>query len=495
MKIFTATLGTESNSYAAAPTGYTAFESFGIHHGDGSRVAGDGLGMLMRTLHEQAAADGHTVVESLCTFAQPSGPTVRRVYEGFRDEILADLKAALPVDAVVLFMHGAMIAEGYDDCEGDLLAAVRGIVGPQVPIGAELDLHCHFSEAMRTQADVIVAYKEYPHVDGADRAVELYRLVRDTARGLIRPTTAVFDCRMVGLWHTTREPMKGFVKRMQSLEGRDGVLSVSLGHGFAWGDVADNGCKLWVVTDNDMPKAQRLAEQLGREFWDLREQTRAPHSSIDDAIARLPPAGAPRPVVWADVADNAGGGAPADSTFILARLLERGIGAFVMGPFWDLGAIAICREAGEGATVDLRVGGKCGPSSGQPVDLRGVRVRAIREAHDQDVFGMRWTMGPSVWVEAPGGVHLLLSSVRSQIYGTDAFTGIGIPLEGHRLIVVKSTQHFHAAFAPLAHEVVYVSTPGAISQDFTAIPFRKRSLNYWPRVADPWQEQPKAGAA
>ena len=488
MKFFTATLGTESNSYAAAPTGYAAFASFGIHHGDGSRVAGDGLGMLMRTLNEQAAADGHAVVESLCTFAQPSGPTVRRVYEAFRDEILNDLRAAMPVDAVVLFMHGAMIADGYDDCEGDLLAAVRQIVGPLVPIGCELDLHCHFTEQMRLSADVIVAYKEYPHIDGADRAKELYRLVRDTAEGRIRPVTAVFDCRMVGLWHTTREPMKSFVQRMQSFEGRNGVLSVSLGHGFAWGDVADNGCRLWVVTDNDPALAAKLAEQLGREFWDLREQTRAPHVGVDEAIDRLPPPGLPRPVVWADVADNAGGGAPADSTFILSGLLERGIGCFMMGPFWDLGAVAICREAGEGSTIDLRLGGKCGPSSGQPVDLRGVRVRAIKDDHDQDVFGMRWTMGASVWVEAPGGIHLLITSVRSQIYGTDAFTGLGMPLEGLRLIVVKSTQHFHAAFAQLAHEVVYVSTPGAISQDFTRIPFRKRSLNYWPRVADPWKE-------
>jgi microcystin degradation protein MlrC len=489
MKIFTATLGTETNTFAASPTGRGGFEEFGIHYGDGSVKDAEGMGALMRCLRDRAEADGHEVVESLCTFAQPLGPTVRAVYEEFRDRILDDLRAALPVDAVQLFMHGAMVAEGYDDCEGDLLAQVRGIVGPTVAIGAELDLHCHFTEVMRASADAVVAYKEYPHVDGKERALELYRIVVDTAQGRVRPTTAVFDCRMVGLWHTTSEPMASFVKRMQSFEGRDGVLSVSLGHGFAWGDVADSGARLWVVTDNDVDKAGALAEQLGREFWDLRDMTRPPFVGLDEAVTRLPPVGSPagRPVVWADLADNAGGGAPSDSTFILQRLVDEGIGQALMGPFWDLGAVQICRDAGVGAQIDLRVGGKCGPSSGWPVDLC-VTVRAVSEAHTQDVFGMRWPLGRSVWVETLNGLHLLLTSVRSQIYGADAFTGIGIKLADKRLIVVKSTQHFRAAFAPLAHEVLYVSTPGALSPDFANIAYKKRSLKYWPRVDDPWAQ-------
>jgi microcystin degradation protein MlrC len=190
------------------------------------------------------------------------------------------------------------------------------------------------------------------------------------------------------------------------------------------------------------------------------------------------------PVVLADVADNAGGGAPSDSTFILRRLIERGIGKAVLGAYWDLGAVQICRDAGVGAVLDLRVGGKVAPSSGAPVDLR-VTVRAVCDDHSQDVFGMRWPLGPSVWVEAAGGLHLLLCSVRVQVYGTDAFTALGLTLVDKRIVVVKSTQHFHAAFAPLAKAVLYVSTPGAIRPDFEHIAYRVRALDYWPRVADP----------
>jgi microcystin degradation protein MlrC len=484
MKFFIAQLVTETNTFATFPTGLGGFEQYGIFHGDASGRAPKSTGVILRFLRDMIEADGNEVVEGLCAFAQPAGRTIRAVYESMRDEILADLRAALPVDAVQLMLHGAMVAEGYDDCEGDLIAGVRAVVGPGVPIGVELDLHCHFTEQMRSSADVIICFKEYPHIDGDARARELYGLIKETAAGRIRPVTAVVDCRMVGLWHTTREPMRGYVERMQSFEGKDGVLSVSLGHGFPWGDVADSGARLWVVADGDESKARAVAEQLAGEFWAMREATRAPHLGVDAALDRVLEVSS-GPVVIGDVADNPGGGAPGDSTFILRRVVERGIPGVAIGAFWDLGAIQICRDAGVGAVIDLRVGGKCSPSSGDPVDVR-VTVRAVLDEHGQTSFDGRESMGACVWVEAANGVHLLLASLRCQVYGVDAFTGIGITLADKRAIVVKSTQHFHAQFAPLAAEVLYVSTPGALTLDFGAIDYRVRSPNYWPRTEDPF---------
>jgi len=483
MKIFIAQLATETNTFAAAPTGLGGFEEYGIFHGDASTNSPKTTGSFMRMLRDLIETDGHEMVESVCAFAQPLGRTVKSVYENLRDEILADLRKALPIDAVQLALHGAMVADGYDDCEGDLIARMRAIVGPDVPIGVELDLHCHFTELMQRSADAIIAYKEYPHIDSEERAKELFRVVVDTAKRQVRPVTAVFDCKMVGLWHTTREPMISFVKRMQSFEGKDGVLSVSLGHGFPWGDVPESGAKLWVVTDNDVAKAQKLADQLGREFWELRDATTTPPVDVDTALDQaLAVKGGP--AVLADVADNPGGGAPGDSTFILKRLIERGIGNAVIGAFWDLGAIQICKDAGAGAEIDLRIGGKCGPSSGVPVDLR-VKVRAVAEGHLQSMMGTQSLLGTGVWVEAANGLHILLASVRSQILGTDAFTGLGLGLTDKQLVIVKSTQHFHTEFAPLAKAVIYVSTPGAITPDFGNIAYRNRDLNYWPRVDNP----------
>jgi microcystin degradation protein MlrC len=486
MKFFIAHLATETNTFAAAPTGQGAFEEIGVFHGDASRREPDGAGAFMRFLRALIEADGGEVVESLCTLAQPGGRTVRHVYEALRDEILADLRAALPVDAVQLLLHGAMAAVGYDDCEGDLASRIREVVGPDVPIGLELDLHCHFTGLMHRSADIIVAFKEYPHIDTDARGRELYRVLSDTVAGRVRPVTAVFDCRMVGLWHTTREPMQGFVRSMQAAERLPRVLSVSLGHGFPWGDVPEAGAKLWVVTDNDLALAQSVANRLGAAFWRLRELIGAEVVGIDDALDRTPapPAARPGPVVVADIADNPGGGAAGDSTFILRRLVERGVANVAIGALWDLGAVHVCKSAGVGAELDLRIGGKCGPASGQPVDLR-VTVRAIVENHTQSALGTRERLGDCVWVEAAHGLHILLSSIRTQTYGTDAFTGMGIALADKAFVVVKSTQHFHAEFAPLASAIRYATSPGPMSFDFAAIPYRLRSLDYWPRVADP----------
>ncbi|MGP1664586.1 MAG: M81 family metallopeptidase [Rhodanobacter sp.] len=483
MKIFIAHLATETNTFAAAPTGLGGFEEYGIFHGDASRREPKGMGAFLYYLRGLIEADGHEVVESISALAQPAGRTVRRVYEDLRDEILQDLRIAMPVNAVQLLLHGAMAADGYDDCEGDLLAQIRQVVGPDIPIGVELDLHCHYTELMHRSADVIIAFKEYPHIDTDERGLELYRILIETIAGRVRPVTAVFDCKMLGLWHTTREPMKSFVQRMQQVESQPGVLSVSLGHGFPWGDVPEAGAKLWVVTDNDAQLAQSLAQQLGREFWDLREAIQPVLTSLDDAIdAAL--ARVDGPVVLADISDNPGGGASGDSTFILRRMIDRSVCRVAIGMFWDLGAIQICKDAGVGAHIDLRVGGKCGPASGQPVDVRVV-VRAVVANHSQTALGTREDLGTCVWVEATNGLQIVLSSIRTQTYGTDAFTGMGITLHDKAIIVVKSTQHFHAEFSPLAKAIFYVTTPGTLNLDFTQIPFKLRSLDFWPRIENP----------
>jgi microcystin degradation protein MlrC len=485
MKLFAATLATETNTFAVVPTGRVDFEIYGVYRGDASRKAPDAIcGTQLAQLQRLAAADGHEVIESLAAFAQPAGPTRREVYEDFREQILEDLRAALPVDAVQLYLHGAMVAEGYDDCEGDLIQRVREIVGDKVHIGAELDLHCHFTERMRANADAIICFKEYPHTDILERGRELYRIAVDHVGGRIKPVTAVHDPRMVGLWPTTGEPMCSFVQRMKDLEGRDGVLSVSLGHGFPMGDVADSGARLWVIADGDPGKAAALARQLGQEFWDMRHACSPERGSVAQALQRASRSQR-HPVVLADTGDNAGGGAMGDSTFVLRALLDAGIGNAALALYWDLGAVHLCQSAGVGATLDLRIGGKCGPMSGDPVDLR-VTVRAIRENHSQAGLGAQHPLGTVVWVQAANGIDLLLSTIRSQVFVPELFTGMGIELTKKQLVVVKSNQHFHQGFAPIAADIVYLATPGSSSTDFVNMPYRMRDLNYWPRVDDPF---------
>ena len=483
VRIFIACLGTETNTYAPMPTGLATFADTMLHRGDATAHPASLYSGPLIVWRRLAEARGDTVIEGLAAFAEPAGRTTRAVYEALRDELLADLRAALPVDVVLLHQHGAMVAVGYDDCEGDLLARVREIVGPAVAVGSELDLHCHLTAQMVGNATAIVAYKEYPHVDTEERAAELFAICVGSAEGSVRPVMAAVPLHMVGIFETTRDPLRSFVARMRALEGRDGVLSVSFGHGFPYADVADVGATMLVVADGDAATARGTAEMLAREVWAMRAEIAQARVPLDTALdAAL--AGTARPVVIADVCDNAGGGAPSDATFVLRRILARGIGEVASGMYWDPVAVRLCVEAGEGATFDLRMGGKCGPASGDPLDLR-ITVRRIVHDAEQTFGASRNPVGDLVWLTTANDVDLVLNSTRTQVFHPDAFTQLGLDLGTRRIVVVKSMHHFHAGFAPIAARIFHVAGPGALPSDYAAMPYTQRAAPYWPAVADP----------
>lgn len=483
MKLFMAGLATETNSFSPLPTGMLSFEEGGIDHGDTTTKPLQYWTAPLHIWRKAAEERGWEVAEGLMAVAQPAGPTVRATYEALRDEILDGLRAAMPVDIVLLALHGAMIADGYDDCEGDLIARCRQIAGDGAVIGGLLDPHSHLTEAMLDRASLLVPYKEYPHVDVPDRARDLFRLAAETAQGSIRPVMRDHDCRIVCAMHTPYEPMRGFVDAMSAREGKDGVLSASLIHGFPWGDHPRAGARSLVICDGDAAKAERIAAELAEQLFAIRHGLNRPHPDIDAALDRAlaNPAG---PVVLADVADNAGGGAPGDATFLLDAILKRGIDRAVVGIIWDPMAMRICREAGEGATLNLRLGGKHGPMSGDPLDLE-VTVRRLASDLTQRFGELPIPLGNMAWLEC-GGVDIVVNDLRTQTFHPEAYTGLGIDLAGKRLVCVKSSQHFHAGFAPIAAEVIHVATPGSITPDYANIPYRNRAPDYWPKVEDPF---------
>jgi len=482
-RLFIGGFCTETNTFSPIPTGLQSFTDAVFRRRNASLDPTAPWTAPQRVWRQRGEADGFEIVESISAFAQPAGITSRAAHAAMRDMLLDDLRAAMPVAGVILFMHGAMVAEGCDDCEGDTLDAVRGIVGPDVPVGVELDLHCHLTQRMLDAATVIVTYKEYPHTDLAPRAGELYDIVAAAIRGDIRPASAVEDARMIGIWRTSLPAMRRFIDRMQACEGRDGILSVSFAHGFPWADVPDVGARILVVSDGRPDAAQALARTLARELWQMRDAVATPYVSVEAALDRI--GAVPGLVVIADVADNAGGGAPSDSSFVLERLLDRGIRDVAVGYVWDPVSVRLCREAGEGATFDLRLCGKLGVASGRTLDL-AVTVKRVVENHGQTgLGGTPAPLGDSVWISTRG-IDIVVTTDRAQPFHPDGFTGLGIDLARHRGVVVKSMQHFHAGFAPLAAEVVYATSPGAIPPDFATLPLTRRTTPWWPRDADPF---------
>lgn len=488
MRIFTASLATETNTFSPVPTDINAFKAAFYaepgEHPDTPTLCSSVVPILRR----RGRDEGFEVIEGTSCWAEPAGLIQRQTYEVLRDQILAELEAAMPVDAVVLGLHGAMVAQGYDDPEGDFLLRVRGLVGPDVLVAAEFDPHSHLTGLRVANLDLMATFLEFPHTDFEQRGEHVVELALQALRGEIKPAISTFDCRMITIYPTSREPMRSFVDRLTDLEGKDGVLSISVIHGFMAGDVPDMGTRIVVVTDNDKAKGDVLARTLGHELYGLRKRTSMPMLDTEAGLNRaieLRDTNPDQPVVIADVWDNPGGGVAGDATYILRQILARGLDDVAVATIWDPIAVSFCHAAGEGAVLDLRIGGKSSPEGGEPLDLK-VTVMSTADAGWQSFRNSRVTLGNAAVVRPLGtSIDILLITSRTQTYEPDIFSNQGIDFAAKAYLLVKSTNHFHAGFQPVASEIVYVAAPTSYPTDPATTPYRKASLQMWPRVADP----------
>lgn len=478
MRIFSATIATETNTFSPLPTSLRAFQEQvffrpGEHPDDAPRMCTAPLFVARK----RAKRDGFTLIEGSCFAASPAGTVNRRDYEFMRDEVLEQIRAAMPLDAVVLGLHGAMVAHGYDDVEGDILERTREIVGDKCVIGVELDPHCHLTLRRLRNANLIVLYKEFPHTDVVDRAEELLTLVLRTVRGEIKPVMSVYDCRQIGSYPTQFPLMRAFVDKLYALEGKDGILSVSVAHCFPYADVPELSGRILVIADGDKAKADALATRLGEEFVSMRGKTMPEFFTVEEGVrvAMEAPEG---PIVIAEPSDNAGGGAPSDNTTILRELIARGAQSAAVGPIWDPVAVALCFDAGEGARFPLRFGGKIGPASGIPIDAI-VEVTKLATNCWQDFGPSRVPLGDCAAVKV-NGVEAVLITKRTQAFGLDLFRNVGIEPTQRKILVCKSTNHFAAAFGPIAKRVIYVDSDAPLSRDYRKIPFTKVQRPIWP---------------
>lgn len=490
-RIFTAALATETNTFSPIVIDRKGFED-SLYAAPGEHPVTPTLCTAPIPVGRRVCAEkGWVLVEGTAAWADPAGLVARGAYEGLRDEILGQLKAALPVDAVVLGLHGAMVAQGYIDPEGDLLTRVREIVGKEVLVCAELDPHSHLTAKRVAAADFFVVFKEFPHTDFVDRAEDLWRIAVDTLEGRVKPVMSVYDCRMIDVFPTSRQPMRGFVDRMFAIERDDPkVLSLSAIHGFMAGDVPEMGTKMIAVTDGDAAHGAALAERLGRELYANRGRHMMPQIGEGEAVAQAMKA-AKGPVVIADMWDNPGGGTAGDATVVLKELIARGATGVAIGTIWDPVAVQLCFAAGEGAEMLLRFGAKSAPLTGEPADAL---VRVVRLSADAEMrFGESVVpFGPAARIallDAAGkdiGIEVILNTVRAQSYDPSLFTALGIDPLAQKILVIKSTNHFYAAFQPIAAEILYCSAGRPYPNDPATNPYRLVRKDIWPRMDDPF---------
>lgn len=484
MRLFIATMGTETSTFASFPTAIADFKDDlwsegAIETQPPSPTTGPGQLWLRR-----AQAEGWEVVQSLHAFAIPGGPVIRADYESMRDRILGDLAAAGPVDAVLLYMHGAMVAEGYDDCEGDLVRRMREQAGPDLPIGVELDLHGHVDDVLVSNADLIVIYKTYPHIDHDERADDLFTLMQRLLAGEIAPRMALFDCRTMGLFPTTMEgPMPRFMADMIAAEGREGILSLSLNHGFPWADVPLAGARMLAIADGDMALAQATAREFGEYFYRIRHEATLPFTPFAEAIEEARIQG-DKPLLIADTADQTGSGAPGDTTHVLRAFVEAGIRNAAIAPLWDPLAVALCHRVGAGARLHLRIGGKFEPNSGPPFDGEAEVLFVKRDAWQDHLEDERIDIG-DVAVVRVEGIEILLTSLRTNLYSLSLLTLHGITFDDKQVVAIKNLYKHKDLFVHNTRAQLFVATPGTSNPDWKALPFHRLPRPIWPLDDDP----------
>ena len=484
MRIFTAALATETNTFSPIAIDKRAFEA-SLYARPGEHPPTPTLCTAPITVgREVCAREGWTLVEGSASWADPAGLIARQTFEELRDEILGQLRAAMPVDGVVLGLHGAMVAQGYDDPEGDLLGRVREIVGADVLVCAELDPHSHLTGKRVAAANFFVVFKEFPHTDFVDRARDLWAIAVRALKGEITPVMSVFDCRMIDVFPTSKQPMRGFVDKLYQLEKSEpGLLSLSVIHGFMAGDVPEMGTKIIAVTDGDHAKGEALAEALGRELFSMRGTFMV--RQMDEQAAVETALRAPKgPVVIADVWDNPGGGTAGDATVILGELIARGVTDVAVGTVWDPIAVQICFAAGEGAVIPLRFGAKSAPLTGNPIDKQVQVRKLVRNA--QMRFGESYApFGDAAWISFDG-IDVILNSTRAQSFDPSLFSAVGIDPTAKKILLIKSTNHFFDSFSRIASEIVYCAAGKPYPNTPATTPYRKARRDIWPMVDNPW---------
>jgi len=407
-------------------------------------------------------ASGAEIVPTLAASATPSGPIVREDFEEIVDRITSDLRSAGGLDGVLLSLHGAMVAVGVPETEGVLLKAVRETVG-SIPIIVTLDLHALVSDMMVGNCDAIFGYNTNPHIDSYERGVEAAETMMRTVRGEIRPVVAFRKLGMVPPTinqRTTEGPMVKLFERAYAMEKMPRVINVSVFGAFPYADVARVGSSVVVVADNDLELARKLSDELGNDMWGRRREFLKEITPVDVAVEKAIQA-KEGPIILADVADNPGGGAPGDSTFVLRELLMKGAKNVGVGVIKDPEAVAEAIRVGVRGTLTTRIGGKTDSFHGEPLEVTGT-VRTITDGvfvNKAGRVGLRVDVGRTAVLDVDG-VEIILTEKSHAPNDPEVFRRNGIEPTEKKILLLKSRGHFRAAYEPFSKEVIEVDAPG-----------------------------------
>lgn len=491
MKFAVALIRHETNTFSPVATQLTDFRrgtGSAPAYGEAAANACAGTNSAAAAYMDLAREMGAEVEFAICANAVPSGVVTREAFEHICDAVVQTVSRGC--DAVLLDLHGAMVADGFPDAEGELLRRVRAAVGANVPVGVALDFHANFSSELIRNADVIAGYCTYPHIDVYETGARVGRSIRALLDKQSQPV--VLWRRLPMLTHMLRQtpamqPMKDIMDRAMQAE-RDGeVRNASVFGGFPLADIPHVGLSVVIVADRDrVAEGQQLLDELCDLAWSRRADFVFPTEPVADSIAHAKSL-QEGPVILVDHGDNCGAGGTTDIMDVLEEVLRQGLEDVVAGPFCDPTAVAELFTHPVGDQVSVDVGGKIDMPAlqlkGQPLRLTGV----IEKLTDGEYTitgpmftGMKLSLGRTVVLRVGESVRVFISERPQEPYDIGLFTHAGVDPAQSKYVLIKSRQHFRAGFGPFARHIVLVSGPGVCSSDYDLFPFQHLARPIYP---------------
>ncbi len=475
----------ETNCFGPIPLTREAFarcthsgEAF-FEHNTGVRTAGGGY------IDEAKVQDVQLVCAPTGSH-NPCGPTDQDTFEDYLKTLMQALWEAhctAPLDGILLKMHGAGVAQGYEDLEGATLKAVRDTFGFDMPVAMHLDLHGNISEEMIALCDITVGFKCYPHVDIYETARDTLRLLCNMIREKTRYGKALvrlpwllapgFGVTLSGAGKDVQE----FAKKL--VDENDDLLDATFFHGFAYADVPFAGASVVTVAKTD-EAAQRHANALADYAWSRRADFIAPINSAEKAMDLAE--AAEGLVLIHESSDNPGGGTPGDGTHLLREMLKRDLPS-AYGFIRDPEVLKQAMEAGVGNTISCSLGGKTDKLHGEPIELKNAYVKTISDGRfiqkNPMGCGERSSYGPTVLLTV-GNVRIVVCNCLIQTKDDSPFVLTGVDWREMKVLALKSTHHFKGWWCDQVKTIIPCDSPGVHSSDLSCFDFKKANTGYYP---------------
>lgn len=465
-KILTVQFRHETNSFSPRPADMRAFRNNRLLVGEqvfpDQWDLGTELGAYLRWF---ASREDVELIPTVAMYATPSGPVTREVYDFVMQQVLDVIRKEGPFDGVLLDVHGAMVAEGHPDGEGDLMELLRRELGWEIPIMAPLDLHANVTEKMARCANVLIPYNTYPHIDITETGTRLAEIMEKTMDGQWKPTMAYRRIPFLQpLLSHESQALRPLYELVEKLEQTPGVLSVRFAHGFFPADIEEMGMSVMVVADNDDRLAEEVADTLAAAIRERIPQLKAEYMDLDSALDIA--VGEEGPVTLADSSDNPGAGGVGDTTHILRRILERGITGAAIAVILDPESVKACIAAGEGNQVQLQLGGWSDPVySGGPLEVTATVKKITDGKYVQKgpvQHGVIADLGDTAVLEIAGNL-VMVASLSRQPFDTEIFYSHGIDPEKQKILVTKSSIHYRATFGKISKTMIPLALSGFAS--------------------------------